>query len=332
MSEGERESHPVTVLAAMAANLVIMVAKFVAAAFSGSAAMFAEGVHSAVDTANQGIILFGVRRSKKPADEEHPFGYGKEVYFWALIYAVLLFGIGGGVSIYEGLSRLLSGRGEVPESYLWSYVVLGVALVAEGSSWLIAVRAVEREETGDGFLQKLFRSKDPSRFIVVGEDTAALAGVLIAAAGLGLSQLTGSPSPDAIASVLIGLILGAAALYLVAQSRRLLVGESTDPEVIEAIEGVTSRRDDVVEAGRPFTLHFGPERILVALDVTFRRELSADQLALAVDEIEADIRSCDARVRRIFIEAQRIPDDIEQPASPTPTAGTMRSPSGEQTG
>lgn len=318
MSEREGESHPFTVLAAMAANLVIMVAKFVAAAFSGSAAMFAEGVHSAVDTANQGIILFGVKRSRKPADEDHPFGYGKEVYFWALIYAVLLFGIGGGVSVYEGVTRLLSGRGEVAESYLWSYVVLGVALVSEGTSWVIAVRAVKQEERGNGFLQKLFRSKDPSRFIVVGEDSAALFGVLIAAVGLGLTQWTGSPYPDAIASILIGLILGAAAIYLVAQSRRLLVGESTDPEVIEAIEAVTAKRDDIIEAGRPFTMHFGPERILVALDITFQRDLTADQVARAVDEIEAGIRECDPRVRRIFIEAQRVPSDIEQPAEPTP--------------
>ena len=128
----------------------------------------------------------------------------------------------------------------------------------------------------------------------------------------------GSPYPDAIASILIGLILGAAAIYLVAQSRRLLVGESTDPEVIDAIEAVTAGRDDIIEAGRPFTMHFGPERILVALDITFQRDLTADQVARAVDEIEAGIRDCDPRVRRIFVEAQRVPSDIEQPAEPTP--------------
>jgi cation diffusion facilitator family transporter len=307
----EPTGSPITVIAAILANATIMVAKFVMAAVSGSSAMLAEGVHSAVDTANQGLIILGIHRSRRPADHDHPFGYGKEIYFWALVYAGLLFAIGGGVSIYEGITSLSDP--EPPTSYVANYVVLTIALVAEGISWVIAVRAIKREEHGRGFFDKLFRSKDPSRFVVVGEDSAAILGVVAAFIGLGLTQLTGSPYYDAAASVVIGLLLAASAMYLTSQTRHLLVGQSTDRDLLQRIHERTKARNDVEDTGEAFTMHVGPDAILVALDVRFASELSADDVARAVDDIEADIRRMDSRVERIFVEAQLRSEDIETP-------------------
>lgn len=308
------DTKPLTVVSAIVANITIAVAKFIAAAASGSAAMFAEGVHSVVDSLNQGIILLGLSRSNKAADPTHPFGYGKEVYFWTLIYAVLLFGIGGGVSIFKGVTRLSDPS--VEGSFTWSYVVLAVAFVAEGTSWVIAVRAVRRKERGRGFFQKLVHSKDPARFVVVGEDSAALMGIVVAAVGILLTQLTGSHYPDAIASMLIGLILCAAAVYLVRQTKALLVGESADPEIVRGILELTERRSDVEHTGPPLTMHLGPRSVLVALDIEFRRDMSASDVAQAVDEIEDEIRERYSQVEKIYIEAQLVGRDVEkeQPA------------------
>ena len=307
---GEQE-RPTTVIAAMLANGAIMVAKLGAAMVTGSAGLFAEAIHSAVDAANQGLVLIGVHRSRRPADAKHPFGYGKEVYFWALIYAVLLFGIGGGVSVYQGVSRLLDPA--PPGSFVVGYAVLGVAFVAESISFTIAVRAIQKRDRGRGFFDKLFHSKSPSRFVVVGEDGAALVGLTVAFAGLAATHVTGSPAYDAAASIAVGVVLGAAATYLAVQTHRLLIGEATDEEMVEALRRITDRRREVVSTGTPFTMHLGPDSILVALDIHFRSDLSADQLARAVDAIEDAIREEDPRVARIFIEARLRDGDIEQP-------------------
>jgi len=312
-----RENKPTTVIAAMIANLTIAVAKFVAATVSGSAAMFAEGIHSVVDTCNQGLVLIGVKRSHRPADVGHPFGYGKEIYFWALIYAVLLFGIGGGLSIYEGIDRIRHPRFE--GGFVWSYSVLGVAFLAESTSFVIAVRAVQRKERGRRFLDKLLHSKAPTRFLVVGEDGAAILGLATAAGGLALTQVLGDPLPDAVASLVIGAILCGVALYLTLQTKRLILGQAADPEIVESIRQMTSRRDDVEYAGAPLTMHFGPDRVLVALDLTFRAEMSATEVARAVDEIETDIRRRHPEVERIYVEAQLLKADIEREQ---PHAGT----------
>lgn len=315
-----------TVVVAISANLVIMLAKLAAAVISGSAAMLAEAAHSIVDVANQGVILFGIWRSRRPADRNHPFGYGKEVYFWTLIYAMLLFGVAGGVSIYEGISRLLAPSRT--SDFAFSYVVLAVALVAESVSWFVAVRAVDREGRGASFFQKLLGSKDPSRFVVVGEDTAAIAGVLVAFLGLSLTQITGSPYPDAVASIGIGLLLCASAIYLTVHTRRLLVGESIDDDLLRQIRALTLARRDVEDTGDAFTMHLGPDTILVAIDVRFRGDLSGDQVAFAVDEIEAAIRRLDARVERIFVEAQLSAQDIEQPERLDEAASATGLPAG----
>lgn len=200
MSDPEKaHEKPVTVIAAIVANLVIAAAKLIAASISGSSAMLAEGIHSIVDTGNEGLVLLGVARSKRPADDAHPLGYGPELYFYSLIVAIVLFGIGGGMSIFEGVHRLT--HDEELGDPTWSYVVLAIAAVSEGTSLFIAVRAMYREDDRGGFFARVHRSKDPTRFLVVGEDTAALAGIVVAFLGILTTQLTGDIVWDAIGSM-----------------------------------------------------------------------------------------------------------------------------------
>ncbi len=302
--------RPVTVLAAMAANGAIAVAKFVAAAFSGSAAMFAEGVHSVVDTLNQALLLYGARRSERRADTKHPFGYGKEVYFWTLIYSVLLFGIGGGVSIYKGIHAL--SHPEQPGDLFWSVVVLAVALLAEGSSWLVALRAIKREESGRSLLGKLQRTTDPSRFVVLGEDSAAMLGIAVALVGVVASSLLSSPTPDAVASIVIGFILCGAALALTTKTKELLVGQAAPPDVVQEVQRIASNKRGIVYVGPPLTMHLGPHRLLAALDVKFGRDLNSAQVAGAVDDLEQSIRTRFPQITRIYIEAQLASQDVER--------------------
>jgi cation diffusion facilitator family transporter len=293
------EESSKTVWFAIAANLIIALAKLGAAWLSGSSAMFSEGVHSVVDTGNEVLLLIGLRRSALPPDEEHPFGHGKELYFWSLLVAVLLFGIGGGVSIYEGIHRLHDPRPE--GDVLWNYVVLAIAVVAEGSSWFVAARALSRGNKKRSLLRNLHTSKDPSVFMVFGEDSAALAGLLIAFAGVLAGQLTGSAIPDAIASLCVGVVLCATALYLTVEIKALLVGESAEPEVIKAITGVV-RASEFELLSRPLTMHFGPEQIVVALEVAIPHgERPAELVIGEVDALKSRVRECVPGVRRVYL-------------------------------
>ncbi|HEX5661460.1 MAG TPA: cation diffusion facilitator family transporter [Polyangiales bacterium] len=287
-----------TVWAAIAANLVIAVAKLTAALVSGSSAMFSEAIHSVVDTGNEVLLLIGLRRSELPPDDEHPFGHGKELYFWSLLVAVLLFGIGGGVSVYEGIHRLHDPRptGDVT----WNYVVLGIATIAEGASWFIAARALVGGKRRS-LLRSLHTSKDPSVFMVFGEDSAALAGLLIAFVGVLLGQLLESHVPDAVASLLVGLVLCATAAYLAIEIRDLLVGESAEPEVIAAISDVVGG-SELALLSRPLTMHFGPERIVVVLEVALaQRSEPAVQVIEQIDALKARIRERVPAVRRVYV-------------------------------
>jgi cation diffusion facilitator family transporter len=287
----------------MAANAVIAAAKLAAATLSGSSAMMAEGFHSLVDTGNQALLLLGVRQSRRPADAEHPFGYGKELYFWSLLVAVLLFGVGGGVSFYEGVHHLQQPAAIGDPT--WSYLVLVVALFAEGASWAIAVRALWRG-AGRGLLDKLRRSRDPSHFVVFAEDSAALLGIAIAAAGIYAGQRMHSVVPDAIASMAIGAILAGVAVYLVLECRHLLLGEGADRETLDAIEQVVRAKPYVTASRKPLTMQFGPHELLVNLELSFAQERSAGQLARDIDDLEDSIRARCPDVKRIFIEARSL--------------------------
>ncbi len=313
MSDDNQET-PWTVLVAMTANLTIAVAKFIVAAITGSAAMFAEGVHSVVDTLNQILLLIGVKRSHRVPDDVHPLGYGKEVYFWTVIYSVLMLGIGGGVTIFNGVAGLLEP--EPIDSFISSYVMLAVAAAAEGTSWVVAVRAMIRGKGKVGLLQSLREDSDPSRFVIVGEDSAALVGLVIAGSGIGLSQSLNTPIPDAIASILIGLVLCLTAGALISKTKELIVGRAATPEVVAQVKELIEQETGVVYAGPPLTMQLGPDQTMVAIDIRFRAHLIVSEVAQIVDTLEAKIRERFPHFTRIYIEPQVENEDVdrEQPA------------------
>jgi cation diffusion facilitator family transporter len=304
MARSSSESA-LTVYAAIAANFIIAVAKFAAATVTGSSAMISEGIHSVIDTGNEALLLLGLKRSRKPPDELHPFGYGKEIYFWSLIVAILLFGIGGGLSVYEGLSHIR--HPEELQNPLWNYLVLGVALVAEGVSWGIAMRNLLTDRTSKvGVFQAFRRSKDPAVFVVVGEDTAALLGVLVAAGGVFLSHRLRAPWIDGSASIVIGLILAGVALMLVYESRALIVGETADLRLVRDVHAIAENDPAVLRARPPLTMQMSPDEVLINMDVEFHSRLSPAELISAIDRIEAKIRERHPSVGRIFLEVNTV--------------------------
>jgi cation diffusion facilitator family transporter len=293
----------VTVIAAIAVNAVIALAKYIAAVASGSAAMLAEAIHSTVDTGNEALLLLGLRRSQKPADLRHPFGYGQELYFWSLVVAVVIFGLGGGAAMLEGIWRVLQPH--PLENLLWNYIVLSIALVFEAISWTIAYRAVRSDRPGLSILQAVRSSKDPSRFVVLLEDTAAIAGVLIALVlGTFLAQQFPGARLDGIASILIGVILVATAIFLVAETRGLLIGESADPATVEEIRTLAEAQPEVQAVKRILTMHLAPENVLLNLDVHFDGSLDGREVPAVIERIERIIRDRFPEIREIFIETQ----------------------------
>jgi cation diffusion facilitator family transporter len=307
------EEKPLAIYGALGANLLIAVTKFVAASFTGSSAMLSEGIHSVVDTGNEVLLLLGLKKSRKPPDERHPFGHGKELYFWSLIVAVALFGVGGGMSVYEGITHL---RHPTPlEQLAWSYGVLGAAFVFESVSWVIAVRALLPEIREHGIWRAVRRSKDPSIVTVLFEDSAALAGLVVAFLGVWMGQLLDSPRADGIASIVIGVILAGVASFLVYQSKGLLLGESADPEIVEDIRALAERIPAVAGVECPLTMHFGPDEVLLNLAIDFRPDVSAAQITSAIERLEHDVRERHPEVHRIFIEAKslktRVPAEVE---------------------
>jgi cation diffusion facilitator family transporter len=292
------------IYAAIAANFAIAAAKFVAATFTGSAAMVAEGVHSLVDTGNGALLLLGARLSRKPADAAHPFGYGKELYFWTLIVAIEIFGIGGGVSIYEGLLHLW--HPVLFQNPMWNYAVLGFAFVAEGISFMVASKAFIAEKGERGVWRTVRTSKDPTTFAVLFEDGAAMLGLVVAFIGVFLAHRLQNPYFDAGASVIIGLILATVAVVLAYESKGLLVGESADPDMLRDLRRLSETEPDVLKVNRAMTMYFGPDTILLAMDIRFRPDLLAADLERTVDRVEKKIRDRHPEVKHIFIEADSI--------------------------
>jgi cation diffusion facilitator family transporter len=292
------------IYAALIANLAIAVSKFVAAFFSGSSAMLSEGIHSVVDTGNSSLLLLGIRLSQKPADEEHPFGHGKELYFWTLIVAVVIFAGGGGISLYEGILHLIDPK--PLESPAWSYVVLGVAAISESISFKVALSEFRLKEPGQSLWRAIQSSKDPSTFTVLIEDGAALAGIVAAFLGIFLGQTLDNPYMDGTASVVIGLILMAVAVVLVLESRGLLVGEGIDRETLSSVRAIAEADACVERARRLLTSYFGPMSVLLNMDIQFREGLKADDVEASVDRIEKAVRSKHPEVKYIFIEAESI--------------------------
>lgn len=293
------------IYAAIFSNLAIAACKFIVAAVTGSSAMLAEAFHSSVDTGNELLLLLGLKRSGKVADPRHPFGYGKELYFWSLLVAIFIFGLGGGFSIYDGISRIM--HAEPVSNPLWAYVVLGLAAVFEGYSWHVSHRElVLMRRPEEGLWQVIKRSKDPAVFTVFLEDSAALIGIAIAFIGILLSQLTGIPYFDPAASIAIGLVLAGVAILLARESAGLLVGEAASLRQVEKIKSVIRQDPAVQDVGDLLTMQLGPEQVFLAVDIKFQQDLDVSELEATIDRLESKIRQTDASVKRIFIEAESI--------------------------
>jgi len=291
-----------TLLIAFAANLGIAVSKFAAAAFTGSSAMLTEGIHSVVDSLNQLLLIWGRRQSRKAPDADHPFGYGRELYFWSFVVAVLVFALGAGVSVYEGVIHILAPEHVV--SPIVAYVVLLVAFLLEGGSTLAAFREFRAAKGALGWFEAVRRSKDPPAFIVLLENGAAMAGILVAAAGVALSQITGNPFFDGAASVVIGLILGLTALLLAVESKALLIGESADPELIKSIRASACRQPGIVGVGHILTVHSSPDQVTVVMSADFEDDLRAGQVERIIAAIEAEVEAYWPEVKRLYIRPQ----------------------------
>jgi cation diffusion facilitator family transporter len=293
------------VIAAVVANLAVAIIKFVAAAITGSSAMISEGIHSLVDTGNGGLLLLGMKRAAEPPDELHPFGHGKALYFWSLVVAVSIFGIGGGMSLYEGVSHI---RHVAPNVVMAdptvNYIVLAIALVIEGNSFRIALKEFNRARGEKGPWQFIRESKDPSLYTVVLEDTAAMLGLVFAFLGVFFGHLFANPYLDGIASVIIGLLLMAVAGVLAAETKGLLLGESMDPVALAHLRRIVSADEDVVALGDVLTMHMGPNELLVNLGVRYADGLCIEEIRAATRRVEEAIHAVYPECTRVFIELE----------------------------
>jgi len=266
--------------------------------------MIAEGIHSLVDASNSLLLLFGIHKSRKPPDAQHPFGHGQELYFWTFIVAVVIFGVGGGLSVYEGITRV---RHPAPmQDITWNYIVLAAAMGFQLIASAVAFRQFRRVVRGQGVFHAAHASKDPTIFAVVFEDAAGVLGLVIAFLGILLGHRLRLPVLDGVASIAIGVVLAAVAVFLAYESRSLLVGESADPQMIAAIRELVEQDPSVVRVTRPLTMYFGPRHVLLNLDIQFRASLSAADVAAAVERLERTIRERFPVIQQIFIEVHSV--------------------------
>lgn len=290
------------IYAALVGNSLIAITKFAAASVTGSSAMLSEGIHSAVDTGNQVLLLYGLKRASKPADENFPFGYGKEIYFWSFVVAILIFAVGAGVSIYEGISHLAS-HAEVGPPRI-NYIVLAFAFVFEGGALWLAFTEFNKAKGERGYWQAIKHGKDPTLFVVLFEDSAAMLGIMVAFIGVWLTSVTQNPLFDGAASILIGVILAGTAVLLAIETKGLLIGESADPAVVSGIRALALGFSGILKVNEVLTMHVGPEYILVNLSIEFQDEATAVELEKLVAKLDTTIKQQFPRVKRVFIEAE----------------------------
>jgi len=304
-----------TLYAALGANLGIAVAKFIASFVSGSSAMLTEGFHSVVDSINQILLLYGQSRSTRPPDEHHPLGYGRELYFWSFVVAILIFSTGAGLSIYEGVVHIQ--HPEPIRSPTINYVVLAIAILLEGGSWTIAMREFSATKGGQGWWEAVRRSKDPPTFIVLFEDSAAVFGLVVAGIGITLTLVTGDPRWDGIASIVIGLALAAVAFVLARESKDLLIGEPADPAMVSAVRKAIGNRPEVTGVNEITTIHIGPRNIFVGLSVDFEDRVPVGRVEALIAEAETELRARWPSIRAIYIKPQARPvGDLDGQAVP----------------
>lgn len=292
------------IYAALAGNFLIALSKSAAAVYTNSSAMLSEAIHSFVDCGNQGLLLYGIKKAARPADKAHPFGYGMELYFWTFVVAILIFAVGAGVSLYEGIIKVITPH-PVTDIHI-NYFVLGAAILFEGYSWSVAYKEFMKTKSHPGIVKSVRESKDPTIFTVLFEDTAAMLGLIIALVGLYIGDSLGIPEMDGIASICIGLILAATAILLAYECKGLLIGEAANEDTIDSIEKIARSYSEIVGVNEVLTMHMGPQDILLNLSLDFKNEILAMDVEKAVSRMEKEIKASHPEVKRIFIEAQEI--------------------------
>ena len=290
------------IYAALAGNSLIAVTKFAAAVITGSSAMFSEGIHSLVDTGNQVLLLQGMRKAHKPPCKRFPFGHGKEIYFWSFAVAILIFAVGSGVSLYEGIIHTI--HPEPMGNPLINYIVLGLAMLFEGAAWYFALTEFTKAKGKWGYIEAVQRGKDPTLFVVLFEDSAAMLGIVVAFLGVLLVDLTGILIFDGIASIIIGLILGGTAVWLAYETKGLLIGESANEMVIEGIREIILTYDGIDNLNEVLTMHMGPDFILVNVSIDFQDNIPARDLEDTIARMDTQIKEKFPTVKRIFVEAE----------------------------
>lgn len=296
------ESNKIVVYAALFGNLAIALVKFVAAYITNSSAMLSEAIHSVVDTLNEVLLLYGMKKSQQPANSRHPFGYGRELYFWAFIVALLVFALGAIVSIYQGIHHIY--HPEAMSNPMINYIVLGIAILCEGTSWFVALKAFRKVKGKQGYFEAFRRSKDPTTFTVLFEDTAALIGLFIALIGIYLSHALNMPMLDGLASVLIGVVLAISAILLARETKGLLMGETADPQLRHNVLNVAELDPSVHSANGVLTEQMGAHQVIASLSLEFKDNLTSDEIEACVNRIEAQIKQLHPEIVALFVKPQ----------------------------
>jgi cation diffusion facilitator family transporter len=297
-----KKTNKVAIYAALAGNGLIALIKFLASAYTGSSAMFSEAIHSIVDTGNQILLLYGIKCSERPADKTHPFGYGMEIYFWSFVVAILLFGLGAGVSVYEGISKIQNPH--PLKNQFVNYIVLGFALIFEGIAFLIAYRALGRNKESKSLIKTIRASKDPTIFVVLFEDFAAMIGLVVAGLGIYLGEVFNLPALDGIASIIIGLVLAVTASCLAFEIKGLLTGEAASEEIVAGIKSIITDESAVLYINEILTMHLGPADILLNISLDFKDAMSSGNVEETISALETKIKNKFPEIKRVFIEAQ----------------------------
>ena len=296
------DSSKIVVYAALFGNLAIAIVKFVAAYITNSSAMLSEAIHSVVDTLNEILLLYGIKKSQQSADYDHPFGYGRELYFWAFIVALMVFALGAIVSIYQGIQHIRYP--EEMSSPVVSYVVLGIAILCEGTSWFVALKSFKKTKGRMGYFEAFRRSKDPTTFTVLFEDSAALIGLFIALIGIYLANSLNMPMLDGVASVLIGVVLAISAVLLGKETKGLLLGETADPQLRQNVIHIAQNDPAVLFANGVLTEQMGAHQVVASLSLEFQDSLTSDDIELCVNRIETEIKKIHPEIVALFIKPQ----------------------------
>lgn len=290
------------IIAALIGNLLISITKFAAASITGSSAMLSEGIHSIVDTGNQILLLYGLKRAAQPASPQFPFGHGKEIYLWSFVVAILIFALGAGISIYEGINHILHPPALHDPTI--NYIVLGLAMIFEGGALYFAVTEFNKVRGSFSYLEAVQRGKDPSLFVVLFEDSAAMLGLIVAFVGIMLAQITENILWDGAASIIIGLILAFTAIWLARETKSLLIGEGANKDIVDGIHKIASKQDSIEKINEVLTLHMGPEFILVNMSISFKDHLPVGNIEKAIEIITKEIKENFPFAKKVFIEAE----------------------------